>query len=723
MDLLQSAKELALKNFRIFPLRPLSKLPAIKDFPHNATTDIRLIESWWARNPNYNIGISTEELVAVDVDNKGDKKGSLEVARLRAEGKDFPETFEQLTPTLGHHLLYSTDEPIRQGVNVLGPGLDIRSSGGYVVGAGSRLSNGVYSAIPRAVRSAPEWLLAACKRARKPDESGSTPLEGVDRARAVERATRYLLTEAPLAIKGQGGDLATYRVAARVKDLGCDLETCLILMLDHWNDRTTPGWRPERLREKVAHAYHYGNQPIGSADPGTQFDIVPEDKTVTLSPLEKLNLEYKYIAGNKGFILHETTDSKGRSTTEILDVSTFHRNLAPLTWIENKRTVPISESWMKSPLRKTYDAICFRPGEEVSSRFYNLWKGFRVKPLAPDEIPSPRAQASLDTFLAHARENICENDPFLSHWLISYFAHMIQRPSEKPLVAVVFKGGKGLGKSVFVSRIRYLLGDHATVVSHRHRLTGNFNSVLENKIFLTLEEAFWSGDKVAEGVLKELITGDTHSIERKNHETYEVDNCLRLAILGNEDWVVPASADERRYAVFNIRKGRFGDRDFHEMRLGMEAGGYPLLLRFLQNYDLSDIDFSRAPKSTGLLEQKIESLSPFHTWWHDSLDCGTLLGSQFEGRWPETISVQAFRTAFQAELKLKNVNVRVIGPKQIRNELRKCCPSVENRAKRSTNEVYKAYFLPPLAQARQEWETYIGHSEVWEENEYEDLFS
>jgi hypothetical protein len=90
-----------------------------------------------------------------------------------------------------------------------------------------------------------------------------------------------------------------------------------------------------------------------------------------------------------------------------------------------------------------------------------------------------------------------------------------------------------------------------------------------------LDEAFWSGDKQAEGVLKDLITGRDHVIEHKGKEPYSVANKTRVVIIGNEDWLIPASHDERRFAFFDVGDGRKQDRAFFQsMREGMEAGGY-----------------------------------------------------------------------------------------------------------------------------------------------------
>ena len=42
----------------------------------------------------------------------------------------------------------------------------------------------------------------------------------------------------------------------------------------------------------------------------------------------------------------------------------------------------------------------------------------------------------------HLFENICGREKILADWLTCWFAHLIQKPYEKPLVALVLRGGK-----------------------------------------------------------------------------------------------------------------------------------------------------------------------------------------------------------------------------------------------------------------------------------------
>ena len=66
---------------------------------------------------------------------------------------------------------------------------------------------------------------------------------------------------------------------------------------------------------------------------------------------------------------------------------------------------------------------------------------------------------------------------------------------------------------------------------------------------LFADEAYWPGDKAGEGELKRLITEPTLVIEPKGVDSFQVRNSLHVIIAGNEEWLVPASGDERRFAV------------------------------------------------------------------------------------------------------------------------------------------------------------------------------
>jgi len=726
VNLLDQALALASQGFWVFPCRTGQKTPLHVGWQQEATTNPDSIRAIWGGKRAYNIGIftgkfkETQSLVVIDVDVKEGKKGDQSLLRLELEGNDIPATFEQRTPSKGTHIVYRCDAPLRQGTNVLGPGLDIRSKGGYILGPGSLVEKVAYEIIREGCPVfAPDWLVnrLGVDVGGSPDAMDTrAPIAGIDSDRSNGRAVAYL-AEAPVAKEGDSGDQVTYKVAAKLKDLGCDQMRAYELMLDHWNERCEPPWDPDELAQKISNAYKYGREPQGSAAPEAVFSTpapAPWEKTVAgkQHPFAELNKEFAFIKAG-AFVLQETTDCKGNFTTEHLSLSEFHGWHANVPFqAGNQRPKPISDHWMGWANRRQYEGVVFMPEKNAGPRWYNLWRGFSVAPSGKAKHPA------LDLFLEHAMKNVCGNCPTLFNWLMGYFAHMVQRPWEKPLVALVFKGAKGTGKNALVERVGSLLGSHFLVADNDRYLLGNFNSHLESNLFFVLDEAAWAGDKRAEGRLKGLVTGSRHIIERKGKEPYQVDNLTRVAIIGNEDWLVPASQDERRFAVFCLGEGRKQDRKFfQDMREGMERGGYAHLLRYLLDFDLSTVDVNDAPKTEALIEQKHASLDTVQQWWLDCLASGQIAGGDWGGEWPDQVPTNRLRAALARWARERNIRSRLPEEIGFGRIIKKIAPNFKKkkRAGGAEGDASYSFYSPGLKVLRKDWDHFIGGDVNWSE--------
>ena len=706
------ALALAAQGFHIFPVVANSKRPLVSNWPKLATRDVDQITSWFSGH-NYNIGIDTSRfgddraLIVVDVDTKNGKDGNAAIFELEMQGNELPVTLEQATPSGGRHIIYVAGQACKQGVDVLGRGLDIRSRGGFIVGPGSTIDGKRYHQINGhgAMVPAPGWLVDRLGRARDVEPGAGLVLDGVDADRAGARAVEYLNT-APVSVEGEGGDITAFKVACKIKDMGCTQDQAAELMLVHWNDRCDPPWEVEDIEAKVQHAYCYGKEPVGATAPEAAFPApAGDEEDEGTHPVDALNNEYAFIK-HGAFVLQETTDEKGRFATKHLPPNDMH------AWFENKtlavgdKHFPISRLWMKSPNRREFESVVFAPQRAADPRFYNLWRGFSVQPAASSEHPSVAA------FKEHALQNVCGGDAALCNWMLGFFAHMTQKPWEKPLVALVFRGAKGTGKNALVERVGHLLGQHFLVADDERYLLGNFNSHLESNLFFVLDEASWAGDKRAEGKLKGLITGASHNIERKGAEPYKVDNLTRVAIIGNEDWLVPASQDERRFAVFTVTNGRRQDRKFfHDMRVGMEQGGYPHLLRFLLDFDLTTVDVNAAPQTTGLVEQKHSSLEPFNEWWLDCLSADRLVGDSFDGSLPERLPTERVQAAFRTWAKQRQIRSRLPKDRDFTKAMKGKLG--DYRRTREGDILLYAYHSPGIDVLRAEWEAFIGGAVDW----------
>jgi len=69
---------------------------------------------------------------------------------------------------------------------------------------------------------------------------------------------------------------------------------------------------------------------------------------------------------------------------------------------------------------------------------------------------------------------------------------------------------------------------------------------------LIVEDGILEGNEAADRVLNELITAPTLVIETAGSEPLECPNFVRVMILADESWTIPATADEDRFLVLDL---------------------------------------------------------------------------------------------------------------------------------------------------------------------------
>lgn len=184
--MLNAALANAERGFHVFPLHAHSKVPAIADWEKRASRDPDRLHAWWSQRPTLNIAAACGRsgLLVLDLDTAPptearerrtrDGRDSLaELAFQRGQPLPVP-TFCVATPSGGCHLYYRADPvaPLRNTIGLLGPQIDTRAHGGYVVAAGSRLPHGHYRILdPQAPIALPTWLAEAI--------SPPTPIEPI----------------------------------------------------------------------------------------------------------------------------------------------------------------------------------------------------------------------------------------------------------------------------------------------------------------------------------------------------------------------------------------------------------------------------------------------------------------------------------------------------------------------------------------------------------------
>ncbi|HEY5529988.1 MAG TPA: bifunctional DNA primase/polymerase, partial [Thermoleophilia bacterium] len=106
----------------------------------DATTDEAQIREWWTARPTALVGVATgaSGLVIADVDTHGEVDGYVAWHDLTAPAPELEDTALVKTPSGGQHAYYRTNgHKVANSTGRLGPGIDVRAEGGYVIAAGN----------------------------------------------------------------------------------------------------------------------------------------------------------------------------------------------------------------------------------------------------------------------------------------------------------------------------------------------------------------------------------------------------------------------------------------------------------------------------------------------------------------------------------------------------------------------------------------------------------
>ncbi len=376
-----------------------------------------------------------------------------------------------------------------------------------------------------------------------------------------------------------------------------------------------------------------------------------------------------------------------------------------------KATEPVTKAWMRHKQRRSYPhGIVFAPNREVEGA-YNHWQGFAVE-------PDPDASCAL--LLRHIKKYICKNDPVAYRYFVGWLAHLVQKPEDKPGVAVVLRGPKGAGKDTVGDYVGRLFPHNYVKVQNQEQMLGKFNAHQEKALFLHVEEGYWAGNRGADGALKFLITSTRVPIEPKGMNIFYVDSYLRLFMSSNEDWVVPATADERRYFVLDVDGSIMGNHEyFAALRKEMYGTGPAALLHFLLNYDLSEFQVRDVPKTSALADQKVHGLRNFPLWWFRMLQEGAVdtgMEDQAGAPWANRAIVvgrDELREAYSRWLRTRRFDGEEWSAADIGREWKKMLPDLTIRQRRSDGGVKRHYVIPKLSTARKAFERFLGSSINW----------
>lgn len=272
---------------------------------------------------------------------------------------------------------------------------------------------------------------------------------------------------------------------------------------------------------------------------------------------------------------------------------------------------PAGVMWLADPARPTYRGMgLYPPDVGCPADHFNTWPGWGV--------PTKGGRFGCRRILTHLHRVICRGDKAAWRWLMGWLAWGVQNPGKKPEVAVVLCGGQGTGKGAVASVLERIYGGMTVRVATKAHLTGHFNALLADRLFVIADEAAFAGDPSIVGPLKALVTEPTMTIERKGVDAVQAPNRFRLMMLTNEAHAVHLDPDDRRFAVFQTAAKPSAEH-FRALWAEIKGDGAAALLNLLLRLDVSGWNPRDLPATEARAAQKLASLTGVSRWWAEVL--------------------------------------------------------------------------------------------------------
>lgn len=512
------------------------------------------------------------------------------------------------------------------------------------------------------------------------------------------KAVSYAQDFEPSIENQQGNNNAYLLSAAMVKDHGLSVDEAIEVMMTHWNPRCVPPWNEGELREIVEHADAYAKGTVGGEDPAADFkDVADEAPPQTKDDYEKLDEKYHVVDdGGQARIYYESTDAFGPCWNNC-SVREFHDLISTINLdqqvvkVKNRGIVRKSALWLESkrPGKKVYTGATFNPANDQDPSVFNLWTGM-IEPKEGD----------LTQFFELVFDILSAGDQKVFDYIMDWCALAVQRPWEKPGTAIVFRGIEGNGKSFFGSMLYKIFQRHGTRVDRPDHFTGKFNAHFRDKVFVFVDEAFWSGDTKHEGIIKSMVTDDFIISEAKFKNAIPTKSYLHVMMASNNDHVIKIKGpDARRFVIFGVETKK--SPEFYADLVAQKSRIPAAWLHYLLNRNIEKFEPYAARPLTDAYETQQDLSDPMRTWLK------TFIENDYEDAMVPAVKPRIFRKEDLRNSYLRYLKEIGESPKggrgietMIGRELQKCLRTVREARISLDGKQDRCYIFPSLEEAR-----------------------
>ena len=242
----------------------------------------------------------------------------------------------------------------------------------------------------------------------------------------------------------------------------------------------------------------------------------------------------------------------------------------------------------------------------------SLFHGYKYKIL--EEVELEKIKMFLDLIL----EVICDSNEEVYEYVLNWISYIVQNPGTKSEIALVLKGLQGIGKNRFTDILSEMLCNYsAKNITDISELTGQFNSIVEGKMLIILNELKNCGDdRLANfNALKSIITDNIIRINEKLVPRRDAENVANFIFVSNNSFPIKIEKGDRRYVVLSCNGKHKGDfKYFETLCNSCDESFYNNLLTFFIKRDISSFQIRSIPMTEAKQDLIEASKTPLDIW-------------------------------------------------------------------------------------------------------------
>lgn len=349
------------------------------------------------------------------------------------------------------------------------------------------------------------------------------------------------------------------------------------------------------------------------------------------------------------------------------------------------------------PNTHVYSEIKFHPKKQPTY-VLNLWVPPSINPV---DIGCKKIMEFLFTV-------ICNKDQIIFNYLISYLAHIYQKPEEKPGIMVALMSPQGCGKGVFMQMLSKIWGRTTLMINEMESITGRFNLCLERKLIVCMDEAMYINDNAGQEKLKNLITEPTINVEAKHQMPRTVNSLHRFFLATNHEHFLKTSKDDRRLFAIPISECHQNDHKYFENLMDAIENTQELkgFVYILSQKDLSQFNVRQRPKTQVHAMQIIQSLHGVDRWVYEILNNKKIRYLDWDLNF--YISLNDLKEAY-CDFDSQAQKYKTVQNEDIKNSFKKLLPqAITHRTSDS-----RGFQMPQINTARLDFERIVGMSVDW----------